>query len=124
MGKSKKNKTSEEGSNLEQLVHEALLRNGWVIPQTVEEVIRVQDEFPEKSEQLPNALKDPYTVLKRSTERAKSVSALSLPDQESQDVMARAARLGGEISSEIEERMKRDRQAAEEEDKANDRKDP
>jgi hypothetical protein len=115
MGKSKKNKTSEEGSNLEQLVREALLRNGWIIPQTVEEVIKVQDEFPDESEQLPNVLTDPYTVLNRSIERAKEVSALSLPDQESQEVMARAARLGGEISSEVEERMKRDRQATEEE---------
>jgi hypothetical protein len=124
MGKSKKNKTSEEGSNLEQLVHEALLRNGWVIPQTVEEVLKVQDDFPDENEQLPDALKDPYTVLNRSTERAKRVSALSLPDQESQEVMGRAARLGGEISSEVEERMKRDRQAAEEEGEANDRKGP
>jgi hypothetical protein len=113
MGKSKKDEASENADDFDQGICEALLLKGWIVPQTAEEVLRVQDEFPDDREVLPEALRDAYAVLNRESAGPSAIAPLTAED-ESVETMARAARLGGKISSEIEERMSHDRKRAEE----------
>ena len=106
---------SEEFEELELQVYEAFLARGWIIPQTEADVSRAEAEIAVgEYEELPSKLRDPYAVLKRSSERqAKVLSLQQADDDEMTEQMARAARFGKDIPPEIEERMRQDREAAE-----------
>lgn len=102
--------------NLEESIYEAMRRNGLVVPQTVEDVLRAEAEGAGRGEcgDLPAELQDPYSVLHHSHER-RTLEFRPIDrseDSETEHEMARAARAGKEISAEIEERMKQDREAA------------
>lgn len=108
--------------NLEESIYEAMRRNGQVVPQTIEDVLRAEAEGAGTGEcgDLPAELQNPYTVLRHSCERKtlefrpaeRSVDSETEPEITR---AARAARAGKEISAEIEERMRRDREAADRE---------
>ena len=74
-------------------------------------------ELPRSAVQLPDLLLDPAGVFDLSSDQQHQQSPMALfpssPDAEA--TMARAAREGGVISPQIEERMRRDREAAEDE---------
>ncbi len=96
MGKSKKDEASRNTDDFDQGICEALLLKGWIVPQTAEEVLRVQDKFPDDLEVLPEALRDPYVVLNRETAIPGTIAPVPAED-ECVETMARAARLGGNI---------------------------
>lgn len=85
---------------------------GWIVPDTDDEVRKSEERRAGESE-LPPALLDPFRALERK--RARFAKASAAQSSESlTDELARAAREGrGEISEEVEERMRRDRAAAE-----------
>jgi hypothetical protein len=106
---------SEE--RLEGLVHEAMLHLGWVLPMTPEDVARVEEELDESAE-LPHELRDPYTIF--DAPRPPQVACPSPPaNDDVVECLARVAREGKGISPEVEERMRQDRERAEQ--KADDR---
>lgn len=113
--KNRANKESQgESSNLEQLIFEAMKVKGWVLPETEEEVRAAESNHSEKWEELPPHLVDPYAVLRRARERQTTVVPLAPPEsREVEDNLARAAREGRPISADIEQKMKVDRQVAE-----------
>ncbi len=112
MGKSKKDDASGDIEDLDQEICEALLLKGWIIPQTVDEVLLVQEEFPDDLEVLPESLRISYVDLNREIPNPRIISPPAVED-ESIETMARAARLGKRISPEIEALMRRDRDSAE-----------
>jgi hypothetical protein len=117
MGKKirKNEDVSAELEELELHVYEAFLARGWIIPQTEADVSRAEAEMAGKeSEELPRSLRDPYAVLKQSSETKTNVVSLQPADNdETPELLARAARAGKDIPKDIEERMRQDREAAE-----------
>ena len=95
-------------------VHEALKAMGWLMPESEAEVQPAEAEVPERAAPLPAALLDPDKVFTGRSGAAAPLQALPL-DTVADEHLARAARAGGPIPPEIEERMRRDRQAAEDE---------
>jgi hypothetical protein len=100
---------------LDRKIHAAMRLKGWIIPQTVEDVLRAEAELDDEGcDDLPEELMDPYAILRRETPRPLKVRPLhSAGDREAEKHLARAARAGGEIPPEIEGRMRHDRAAAE-----------
>jgi hypothetical protein len=118
MGKKtqKEKESPEDLGDLEQQVYKAFVAKGWIIPQTEEDVARAEAELAKGCEELPAELRDLYAVLKRSRRPRAGVLPLSPAEcDETLMHLARAARAGREIPPEVEERMKRDRAAAEQE---------
>lgn len=116
MGKNtrKNEDISAELDELELQVYEAFLARGWIIPQTEADVSRAEAEMAaKKCEELPDSLRDPYEVLRRSSEMKARVVSLQPKDDETPELLARAARAGKNIPKDIEERMRHDREAAE-----------
>jgi hypothetical protein len=97
----------------ERLVHEAMVRLGWVLPVTPEEVARVEEELEESAE-LPPGLGDPYTIFDAA--KPPQVACPSTPvNDDVVECLARVAREGNGIPPEVEERMRFDRERAEQE---------
>lgn len=93
-----------------------LKKTGHIIPTTPEDVLRAEMPLDEKSEALPEDLRDPEFLLRRLNrpDQAEPLRIVPLPSPEQRAVetaFARAARQGGEIPPEIEERMRLDREA-------------
>jgi hypothetical protein len=116
MGKrTKKNEDiSAELDELERHVYEAFLARGWIIPQTEADVSRAEAQMAGKEcEELPPSLRDPYAVLRRLSETRATVVSLQPAEDETPELLARAARAGKDIPKDIEELMRQDREAAE-----------
>jgi hypothetical protein len=104
-------------NDIERAIKEALVKRGDIIPCTPEEVAFVEKEVVKCIDPIPHVLKDPFAVLERGRRRAaegKFVKAWSDPPASVED-LARAAREGGKISEDVEERMKRAREQADRE---------
>lgn len=109
-----KEQSSEDFEGLEQQVYEAFLARGWIIPQTEGDVSKTEAKIAAIDDQeLPDQLRDPYTVLSRAIETRPKVVALSPAVSETPELLARAAREGKDIPPDIEERMRYDREMAE-----------
>jgi hypothetical protein len=95
-------------------VVEAARSLGWLPPQSEEEVRRAEAEAEGKPLSLPDELRDPKEVFDRPTGRA--VPSINPPeDARINATLSRAAREAGHLSPEIEEAMRRDREATEKE---------
>ena len=96
-------------------VHAALTSLGWIPPQSEADVARAEQELA--AAELPDALADAKAVFERpvAPSRANIPCLPSAADPYIDATLARAAREGGPIAPEIEERMRRDRGAAERE---------
>jgi hypothetical protein len=97
----------------------ALEKMGAVIPITLE-AVKLAEEYLDKNPiSLPAHLQDPHSVFGETTSQnggkkdRKVVSFVSPYRDAVEQDLARAARKGGEISPEIEEKMRRDREQAE-----------
>jgi hypothetical protein len=104
-------KRKEKKPDLEQLVNRAMREEGWLAPETEAEVLKAEITLERSA--APTWLDHPREFLNRVVRVRTSQLGHT---KESSDVIenfARAAREGGKISSEIEERMKKDRDAAE-----------
>jgi hypothetical protein len=98
-------------------VYDALHSLGWIVPQTEADVLRAETELAEAPPDLPVELQDAQAVLEGSRPRGGAAPRpLAFPPNADVDsTLARAAREGGRICPEVEEAMRRDRQAAERE---------
>jgi hypothetical protein len=100
--------------NLERHVYEAMRSLGWIIPTTEEDVARAEAMLSKEVAALPEELMDPYHILESMDSDCPASDPQPLPvDAEVEENLARAAREGGVIRPEIEQRMRRDRQTAE-----------
>ncbi len=102
------------GVNLERQVYEAMRSLGWIIPTTEEDVERAEALLSKEIIELPEDLRDPYAIpASMDSDCPPSDHNPSTGDAEVEENLARAAREGGVIRPEIEQRMRQDRQAAE-----------
>ncbi len=103
--------------DIEREIAKAMQSLGWIVPQSEDDVLRAEAELAEYggSAGLPEALIDPKAVFDHTPGHAPSGPELfQFPvDQEIEENLARAAREGGPIPPEIEEILRRDREAAE-----------
>ncbi len=115
MGKrSKGDRPNPGGDQLERDVFEALWQEGWVLPETEEEVRRAEADLESVPVVLPPELSSPCNALKRMGQpsRFKSLASPGEDNQIESD-LARAAREGGTIPPDVEQKMRKDRQEAE-----------
>ena len=97
-------------------VREALAHMGWLAPQSEGEVAAAEPDLAVRGTPLPPALRDPSAVFGGRTAPLPAGDAPGLVrSAETQQALARAAREAGRITPQIEERMRRDRKAAEDE---------
>jgi hypothetical protein len=95
----------------------AMAQEGWLIPQTVEDVIQAERELQQAAITLPAELRDPAALLKRAAMPLRLVRAQTpSSDNSAVENLARAARNGTLLSPEVEERMKKDREKVERKD--------
>lgn len=112
--KKKKHESDLPQEQVEGLVREAMLRLGWVVPVTPDEIARVEAELEGEDMELPPKLRDPYAVFD-AAERPCPSDPVTPTNDDVVECLARAAREGKEISPEVEQRMCRDRERAERE---------
>lgn len=99
--------------SLGDLLYAALLKKGLRLPFTADEVAAAERDLAEHGVTLPSSLAEPPDF--HSPPRPIKLVAdksLGRPADLEED-MARAAREGGEITEDVEEKMKQDRLAAE-----------
>lgn len=107
--------TNEDDHQIERTVHDAMMVRGWLIPRSEEEVMRAESELADHPVDLPKELEDPACLLDAIADCVPE-PRLRLPvNREAAENLARAAREGGEIPPEVEERMRADREKAERE---------
>lgn len=100
--------------NVERHVFDAMRSLGWIIPTTEEDVAFAEAMLSREVVELPEELKDPYPILESIDADCPPIPAAPVPrDAQVEENLARAAREGGDIQPEIEQQMRRDRQAAE-----------
>lgn len=113
----KRNNSKDEFENtkdLERKIYATLRAKGLIIPITAEEVLDAEALMKGNMIELPEELRDPEVILNRSKQKLSiKFSPLSSSNKETEENLARAAREDGNISPEIEERMRKDREAAE-----------
>ena len=113
--KPEKKPASRSVEDFEGLVHDAVSSCGSFRPETVGDVLKAEAEGAGQSEESrTRRAPDPYDLLRRGPKGSYSLRPLDRgADEQAAAAMARAAREGREIPAEIEERMRRDREAAE-----------
>ena len=108
--------TSELMTPLNPEIYAWLKKTGHVVPTTPEDVLCAEQTLAKQFEVLPEELAGPEIVLRRLDQQKESkplrIVQLFSPEQSFVERgLARAARQGGEIPPEIEERMRRDRES-------------
>ena len=118
--------TSSEGQSRKQSagaesapagIGEAALLLGWVVPTREEDVLCTEPDLAASPVTLPERLRDMNSVFE-GVERSLPQVKISpfVPDNPRVDAaLARAAREAGRLTPEVEERMRRDRKAAQDE---------
>ncbi|MHC4563818.1 MAG: hypothetical protein ACYS8X_13750 [Planctomycetota bacterium] len=113
---SRRRKQDEQEDTLRRDVYEALKADGQIVPQTEAKVASAEAALAETSVELPAELRDAKKVFQQPATDG-DLKTLHLPLEPDVDTsLRRAAREGGFLSPEIEDRMRRDRQDAERED--------
>jgi len=97
-------------------LHAVLAELGWAPPRD-ESAVRRAEALPAEPADLPAALADPAAVLAGHAGEGEQAGWVLPPpaDADIDATLARAAREGGAISPEVEQRMRRDRELAERE---------
>ena len=103
--------------DFDRLIHMTLRMRGLLMPISIEDVAQAEAEIESNDIQLPESLRDPLSFLNSSRQK-ENVLRFPRPEegsveQEVTESLARAAREGGDIPAEIQERMRKDRQDAE-----------
>jgi len=99
--------------NLGDLVQRAFLKKGLCLPVTEEEVAAAEQELGKAPVRLPASLAEPPDFLSPPRPLKPRFPSYVREPTELEDEMARAAREGGEITPDLEEKMRRDRLDAE-----------
>lgn len=108
------NGPSQNRVSVERHVLDAMRSLGWIIPTTEADVAYAEAMLCREVVELPEELKDPYQILDSIDADCLPIQAAPVPrDAQVEENLARAAREGGDIQPEIEQQMRRDRQAAE-----------
>lgn len=115
MSKKENKGTKLGGGRLEREIYRAMRAEGWLAPETTPEVLSVEKSLEEKHLKVSDASFERLRArLKRSeTAQLIELKAPEIAPSDFSDNLARAAREGGHVSSEVELRMKKDRDAAE-----------
>lgn len=113
MKRSRRPGSNENERGLENLIYVTLVASGDIPPATIEEVGLFEENGGLGEAQPPSSLEEPLAVLQKGEERALSglVTRLGAYSEQALEEIARAAREGGEIPEEIEERMRLAREA-------------
>jgi hypothetical protein len=97
-------------------IHDAMRSLGWTVPTCVEDVLRAEADLAASPSPLPAELQDAKAVFERPDESPGADVVLPFGgDADIDATLARAAREAGHITPEIEQAMRRDRQAAQQE---------
>jgi hypothetical protein len=114
MAKSGGKRKKPDRATLEREVLQAMHDEGWLAPETESDVARAEAQLAAEKIQIPASFENPRDLLRRARKiRTNNASAMDQQHVEARENLARAAREGGTIAPEIEERMRRDRDAAE-----------
>jgi len=105
--------STDRFEDIERKVFRTLARLGWGIPLSEEEVAKAEGELEKSPVDIPIGLEDPSRLLKKIDSNQLVTKSLGHTDPGTVDNLARAAREGGEIPPDVEERMKHDRDLAE-----------
>jgi len=113
-----KPKKSVFGSDedFERLVHDVVRSCGSFRPETVGDVLKAEAEGSDRSEEPRRHARDPYDLLRRGSKGSYNFQPLKGDAngvEQEIAVAARAARDGKEISADVEERMRQDREETE-----------
>jgi hypothetical protein len=109
-----KKPTLDSDEDFEQLVHNVVRSCGSFRPEKVDDVLRAEAEDLDRSEEPHRRrARDPYDLLRRGPKGSYKLRPLCGDAEQKVAAMARAARAGREIPAEVEEQMKKDREAAE-----------
>ena len=106
---------------LDPKIHAWLKKTGHIIPTRPEDVLRAEGILDDPVRELPEGLADPEILLQRidQQDKGENLHIIPLPSPEQDNIekaFARAARQGGKISHQIEERMQRDRESYKKDD--------
>ncbi len=98
-------------------VHQAMRSLGWLVPECEDDVRRAETQLAGTAPPLPAELADAAAVFQgKLGGGAPDMGPIAFgPDAQAEGNLARAARQGGKIPPEIEDRMRRDREDAERE---------
>ena len=105
-------KPSEHEDDLERRIARAARVNGWLLPETENEVA-VTEQYCVDDTELPVALRDPMAALKPRPMRSEQQGMPPESDGDTIQQLAQAARNGSAVSAELRERMRADRRASE-----------
>lgn len=117
---SSKNHRNEDkpapGEGLGAGLHRTLSSLGWRLPETEDEIAEAEEWVENHPHNVPPHIADPAQALARPRGGVIPLRPVSLEAEEAvEENLGRAAREGGSIPPEIEERMKKDRDDAERE---------
>jgi hypothetical protein len=99
---------------LEKLVSAAMHAIGWLLPQSVDEVRAIEEAMEADPPTIPQWLADPYELLKSNRRGEGADHRLGdVRDPGIEENLSRAARDGKQISPEVAEKMRKDREVAE-----------
>lgn len=117
----KNNKNPElEIADVEMLAYDAMRHCGMIPPMTIDEVAEIESQLD--SIELPFSSSDPFELLKKlefnETVAFPGTAQSSAVEMESVRNLARAAREGGVISAEVENRMAEDKAKHQQNDNA------
>jgi len=106
----KQNNTSHPQDDIEKTVFDAMRLDGWILPQTPDEVSMAEADLAGDPVRLPPGLTDPYSVLERPSQGIRVGGQPEVvPNGGVEQNLAQAAREGGEIPPEVHEQMQKDR---------------
>ncbi|HEX8174064.1 MAG TPA: hypothetical protein VF543_02975 [Pyrinomonadaceae bacterium] len=102
--------------DFESLVHNVVRSCGSFRPETVEDVLRAEAEGLDRSEEpRRRRARDPYDLLRlgpKGSYKLRPLCGDANDVEQKVAAMARAARAGREIPADVEEQMKKDKEAA------------
>lgn len=115
MSKKENKGTKLDGRRLERDIYRSMRAEGWLAPETIPEVLSAERSVEEGQINVSDAS---FERLRARLRRSGTAQPIHLKNSELapfdfSDNLARAAREGGDVSPEVELRMKKDRDAAE-----------
>ena len=113
-----KYRLSDEDPAICEAIHAALEH----VPVTADQAEQAGKTLPGNAPPLPAALAEPKAIFNKPARAAMVIPFPALPEVDA--TLARAAREAGHLTPEVQEQMRRDRQAAQAEAKANNRENP
>ncbi len=111
----RKRKHDDRDTALAAQVHQALAADGQLIPQTEADVAAAEQRLAAEPVELPAALQDPMAVRQRAAPTGET-NVIAFPTKTDVDAaLRRAAREGGHLTPDVEQRMQEDRRRAQQE---------